>query len=95
MYETTFSMMDYSGGRMVISKSCIVCMQTHQHSHSNTLPVFFNTNPVCISIVLLQKLLKIKKQSVFVCSYITIVLILLCLVTDQAVLTLPRQPLQE
>jgi len=80
---------------MVISKSCIVCMQTHLHSHSNTLLVFLNTIPVCSSIVLLQKLLKIKKQSVSVCLYGTVVLILLCLLTDQAVLTLPRQPLQE
>jgi hypothetical protein len=88
-------MKDGSRGRMVISKSCIVCMQTHLDLHSNTLPLFLNTNPVCTTIILLQKLLKIKKQSVFVCSYGTVALILLCLITDQAVLTLPRQPLQE
>lgn len=82
-------MKDDSRGRMVISKSCIVCMQIHLHSHSNTLPLFLNTN------TLLQELLKIKKQSVFMCSYGTVALIVLCLIIDQAVLTLPRQPLQE
>lgn len=82
-------MKDDSRGRMVISKSCIVCMQTHLHSHSNTQPLFLHTN------TLLQKLLKIKKQSVFICSHVTVALILLCVIIDQAVLTLPRQPLQE
>lgn len=37
---------------MVISKFCILCMLTHLHSHSNTLPVFFNTDHVCNSMVL-------------------------------------------